>query len=70
MSTAEIIRAVRARSRNEKFQIAQMLLDDRAKEEQSVPFSEGHVFPTYTPEYARNAAAQLAKVLKEEGTGS
>ncbi len=69
MSTAEIIRAVRALSRTEKFQIGQTLLDDLAKEELSAAVLEGHVFPIYTPEYAPDAAAQLAKALTEEGTG-
>ena len=70
MSMAEIIPAVRALSRSEKFQIAQMLLDDLAKEELPPEFPEGHVFPIYTPEYAPDAAAQLAQALMEEGTNS
>jgi hypothetical protein len=67
---AEIIPAVRALSRSEKFQIAQILLDDLAKEELTLAFTEGSVFPIFTPEYAPDAAAQLAQVLLEEGTGT
>ncbi len=70
MSIAEIIHAVRALSRSEKFQIAQMLLDDLAEEELLAAFTEGHVFPIYTPEYTPDAAAQLAQALMEEGTNS
>jgi hypothetical protein len=67
MSMAEIIPAVRALSRSEKFQIARMLLDDLAKEEPPPAFPEGHVFPIHTPEYAPDAAAQLAKHAAEPG---
>ena len=70
MSIAEIIPAVRALSRSEKFRIAQMLLDDLANEELPAVFLEGHTFPIYTPEYAPDAAAQLAKALMEDGTSS
>ena len=68
MSIAEIIHAVRALLRSEKCQIAQMLLGDLAKEELLAAFTEGHVFPIYTPGYAPDAAAQLAQALMEEGT--
>jgi hypothetical protein len=68
MSIAEIIPAVLALSRSEKFQIAQLLLDDLANEERSVEFTDGHVFPIYTPEYAPDAAAQLAQALTDEET--
>ena len=70
MSIAEIIRAVRALLRSEKFQIAQMLLDDLAKEELPAAFTEGHIFPIYTPEFAPDAAAQLARALMDEGKSS
>jgi hypothetical protein len=70
MSMAEIIPEVRALSRSEKFQIVQMLLDDLAKEEMPPAFPEGHVFPICTPEYAPNAAAQLARALLDDGTSS
>ena len=70
MSIAEIIPAVRALSRSEKFNLAQHLLDDLAKEEMSAVFKEGHVFSIYTPEYASEAATQLAETLKEDGASS
>ncbi len=59
---AEIIPAVRALSRSEKFRIAQILLDDLAKEELTPAFTDGSVFSIYTPEYAPDAATQLAQV--------
>ena len=70
MSIAAIIPAARALSRGEKFQLAQMLLEDLAKEELPAIFKEGQAYPIYTPEYAPGAAAQLAQILKEEGTPS
>ena len=70
MSMAEIIPAVRALSRSEKFQIAHMLLDDLAREDQQPTFPEGHVFPIYTPQYAPDAAAQLAKALLDDETST
>ena len=70
LSIAEIIQAVHALLRSEKFQVAHMLLDDLAKEELLAAFTEGHVFPIYTPEYSPNAAAQLAEALVEEGARS
>ena len=68
MSIAEIIPAVRALSRSEKFNLAQMLLEDLAREELPATFGVGHVFPIYTPEYAPGAAAQLAQALVEDGS--
>jgi hypothetical protein len=70
MAIAEIIPAVRALSRGEKFQLAQLLLADLATEELPEMFKEGQVFPIYTPEYARDAAAQLARLLMDEETRS
>lgn len=70
MSIAEIIPAVRALSRSEKFQLAQLLLEDLASEDPLAVFKAGQVYPIYTPEYAPEAAAQLAAVLRTEGTGS
>ena len=70
MSIAEIIPAVRALSRGEKFQLAQLLLEDLAGEELPALFKEGQVYPIYTPEYAPDAAAQLAQLLREDGTRS
>jgi hypothetical protein len=68
MSIAEIIPAVRALGRGEKFQLAQMLLEDLAREELPPVFKEGQVYPIYTPEFAPGAAAQLAQLLMEEKT--
>ena len=70
MSIAEIINAVRALLRSEKFQIAQILLRELAQEELPEAFAQGHVFPIYTPEYAPDAAAQLAQVLEKKGPSS
>ena len=70
MLIAEIIPSVRGLSRGEKFQLAQILLQDLASEELPALFREGQVYPIYTPEYAPDAAAQLAQVLREEGTRS
>jgi hypothetical protein len=70
MSIADIIPVVRALSRGEKFQLAQLLLDDLAREELPALFKEGQVYPIYTPAYAPAAAAQLAQVLMEEKTRS
>jgi len=70
MSIAEIIPAAQALSRREKFQLAQMLLEDLARGELPAMFQDGRVYPIYTPEYTPGAAAQLAQLLKEEGTGS
>jgi hypothetical protein len=70
MSIAEILPGVRALSRGEEFQLAQLLLADLAREELPELFREGQVYPIYTPEYAPGAAAQLAQVLREEGTHS
>lgn len=70
MAIAEIIPAARALPRGEKYQLAQMLLEDLATEELGAMFKEGQVFPINTPEFAPDAAAQLAKVLMEEGTRS
>lgn len=70
MAIAEIIPAVQALSRSEKFQLAQIILEDLAAVEQTPVFKEGHVYPIYTPEYMPNAAAQLAQVLLEDRTRS
>lgn len=68
MSIAEIIPGVRTLSRGKKFQLAQMLLEDLARDDLSELFKDGRVYPIYTPAYVPGAAAQLAKVLLEEGT--
>ncbi len=70
MSVAEIIHAVQALSRGEKFHLAHLLLEDLAREELPTVFKDGQIYPIYTPEYAPGAAAQLAQFLGEEGTGS
>jgi hypothetical protein len=70
MSFAEIIPEVRALSRGEKFQLAQLLLADLANEDATLVFKAGQVYPIYTPAYAPTAAAQLAQVLRDEGTSS
>jgi hypothetical protein len=70
MSITEIIHAVQALSRSEKFQLARKLLEDLAADEVPAMFKEGQVFPIYTPDYAPDAAAQLAQVLKEEAARS
>lgn len=70
MSITEIIHAVQALSRSEKFQLAHLLLEDLAREELPAVFKEGQVYPIHTPEYALGAAAQLAQLLGEEGTSS
>jgi hypothetical protein len=70
MSIAEIIPAVQALSRGEKFHLAQILLEDLAREELPTVFRAGQIYPIYTPEYAPGAAAQLAQLLGQEGTSS
>jgi hypothetical protein len=64
MSIAEILPAVESLSRSEKFQLAKLLIDGLAKED-SLGFMSGQVYPIYTPEYAPQAAAQLAQVLQD-----
>lgn len=70
MSIAEIIPAVRALSHVEKLQLAQVLLEDLGHDEVQTMFKEGQVYPIDTPEYAPDAAAQLARLLAEEGSRS
>jgi hypothetical protein len=70
MSINEIIPAVQALTRGEKFHLAHMLLEDLASEELPTVFKKGQIYPIYTPEYTPGAAVQLAHLLKEEGTGS
>ena len=67
MSIAEIIPAVRALSRTEKFKLARLLLDDLAGEDLLSGIKQGQEFPLYTPEIAPGAAAQLAALLEEQG---
>jgi len=70
VSITELIPAVQSLSRGEKFHLAQVLLEDLASEELQAAFKEGQVYPIYTPEYAPDAATQLAQMLMEEGTRS
>jgi hypothetical protein len=70
VSITEIIPAVQALSRSEKFHLAHLLLEDLAREEQPTVFKEGQVYPIFTPEYAPGATAQLAQLLREDGTDS
>ena len=70
MSLAEIIPAVRALPRSEKFRIARLLLDDLAGEELLSGLKQGQEFPIYTPEFAPGAAAKLAALLEEQGKQS
>lgn len=67
MSIAEIIPAVRTLSRDEKFRLARLLLDDLAEEELLSGLKQGQEFPLYTPEFVPGAAAQLAALLEEQG---
>ena len=67
MSITEIIPAVRALTHSEKLQVAQVLLEDLESEKLLAYLQQGGVYPIDTPEYAPNAAAQLAQALKEEG---
>jgi hypothetical protein len=66
MSITEIIPAVRALPRSEKFRLVRLLLDDLAGEESLAGLKQGQEFPIYTPEFAPGAAAQLAILLKDE----
>jgi hypothetical protein len=68
MSIAEILPAVRALPRSEKFRLARLLLDDLAGEELLSGLEQGQEFPIYTPEVAPGAAAQLAALLEEQGS--
>jgi hypothetical protein len=61
MSFAEILPEVRTLSRREKFQLAQMLLEDLARDESPLTFKEGQAYPIYTPAYSPTAATQLGQ---------
>jgi hypothetical protein len=63
MSIAEIIIAVQSLSRDEKRQLAHSLLEDLAREEPQTVFKDGHVYPIYTPEFAPNAAGEMAAAI-------
>lgn len=49
MSITEIISAVRALPRSEKFRLVRLLLDDLAEEELLSGLKQGQEFPIYTP---------------------
>lgn len=66
MSIIEIIPALRALPRSEKFRLVRLLLDDLAEEDLLSGLKPGQEFPIYTPEFAPGAAAQLATLLKEQ----
>jgi hypothetical protein len=70
MSIAEILPAVRALPRSEKFRLAQLLLDDLAGEELLSTLKQGQELPSYTPDFVPGAAAQLATLLEEQGKQS
>jgi hypothetical protein len=67
MTLAEIIPALRALPRSEKFRIARLLLDDLAGEELLATLKPGQEFPIHTPAFAPGAAAQLATLLEGQG---
>ena len=70
MSITEIIPAVRALSRSEKFGLVRLLLDDLAGEDLLALLKQGQECPIYTPEFAPGAAAQLARISEEQGKRS
>jgi len=67
MSITEILAAVRALPRSEKFRLVRLLLDDLAGEELLSGIKQGQEFRIDTPEFAPGAAAQLASLLDEQG---
>ncbi len=67
MSIAEILPAVRALPRSEKFRLARLLLDQLAGEESLCGFEQGQEVPIDKPGFAPGAAAQLATLLEEQG---
>lgn len=70
MSITELIPAMRALPRSEKFRLVRLLLDDLAGEELLSGLEPGQTFPRYTPEFAPGAAAQIATLLEEQGKPS
>ena len=65
MSFTELLPLVGTLPRSEKFRLVQILIDQLAKEEVTQLFCEGHTYPIWTPDYAPNAASQLAQALEE-----
>ena len=70
MSVAELIPALRALPRSEQFRLVRLLLDELAGEELLSGIKQGQEFPRYTPEFAPEAAAQLATLLAAQGKQS
>jgi hypothetical protein len=70
MSITEIIPALRALPRSEKLKIARLLLDDLAGEDLLSALKQGQEFPLHSPEFAPGTAAQLARLLEEQGKES
>lgn len=67
MSITELLPAMRALPRSEKFRLVRLLLDDLAAEELLAGLEQGQEFPRYTPEFTPEAASQLAMLLEEQG---
>jgi hypothetical protein len=70
MSITEIIPAVHALPRSEKFRLARLLLDELAGEELLSTLEQGQAFPISTPQFSPGAAAQLARLLEDQGESS
>jgi hypothetical protein len=70
MSITEIIPALRALPRSDKLRIARLLLDDLAGEDLLSALRQEQEFPLHTPEFGPGAAAQLARLLEEQGKES
>ncbi len=70
VSITELIPAMRALPRIEKFRLVRLLLDDLAGEELLAGVKQGQEFPLYTPGVGPGAAAQLATLLQEQGKPS
>ena len=70
MSITEILPAVRALPRSEKFRLVRLLLDDLAEEELLSGLKQGQEFPIHTPEFAPEVTAQLATLLERQGKQS
>jgi len=67
MLIADILPEARKLPRQERFRLAQMLLEELATEEISGLFEDGQVFAIHTPSYAPEAASELARVLAKDG---
>ena len=67
MLIADILPEATKLPRQERFRLAQILLEELAPEEIAGQFQDGQVFPIYTPTYAPGAADELVRVLTREG---